>query len=57
MHDGRVHKFGSHDDILWHAGNGLVDGVVKNCNPDYIGIECEGPGFTDVQRKTVKELI
>ena len=57
--DGRIAKIGEHDDVLWHAGQGVVDGVLRNVNYDAIGIEiCSGDGkyFTDAQREAVYEL-
>ena len=60
--DGNAYKFGSPDDILWHAGESRW-GELSNLNAHSIGIEIQGPlggvgkeNFTDAQRKTVRAL-
>mgnify|MGYP000999310745 FL=1 len=55
-----VFKIGSPDDILWHAGESQWGRFVM-MNNFALGIEIVGPlsngGFTDAQRKTVRDLI
>jgi N-acetyl-anhydromuramyl-L-alanine amidase AmpD len=58
--DGSAYKIGSPDDILWHAGESQWGKYVMMNNYS-LGIEVIGPlwngGFTDAQKKTVRDLI
>lgn len=58
--NGDAYKIGSPDDILWHAGESQWGKFVMMNNYS-LGIEIIGPltngGFTDSQRKTVRDLI
>lgn len=56
--DGSIYAFNSDDDILRHAGPSSWDGKT-NLNQYSIGIEVIGPlpGFTDVQRKSLRSLV
>lgn len=57
---GDVYKIGEDTDILWHAGVSEWEGK-EFMNRYSIGIEVIGPlkdwGFTEAQKKSVKELI
>jgi N-acetylmuramoyl-L-alanine amidase len=60
---GDAYKFGSPDDILWHAWVSQW-GTDKNINTMSLGIEVQWPlgwkwkeNFTDAQRKTLRLLI
>lgn len=58
--NGDAYKIGEPSDILWHAGESSWNGI-KDLNNHSVGIEIIGPlsdgGFTDAQRKTVRELV
>lgn len=61
--NGDLYQIGDDNDILWHAGVSSWNGRSKwdSLNSFSIGIEVIGPladgGFTDAQRKTLKELL
>lgn len=58
--NGDIYQMGKVTDILWHAGESSW-GKLKDMNKYSVGIEIIGPlengGFTDAQRKSVKELV
>jgi len=58
--NGEVASWNTHEHVLWHGGNGKVNGRIVNINYDKIGIEIvsrDGKKFTDVQRKRVHRLV
>jgi N-acetylmuramoyl-L-alanine amidase len=57
--NGEIAKIGDHKDILWHAGEGIVNEQKSNMNTNCIGIEVvsDGKTFTEAQRKTLPPLV